>query len=296
MKKAIDERKKKRTKSAAKSGNEKPPIRRSESSSTHTDIGVNSTESTNAQINLPIATPRPDTSTNSETDAIVTETATQVAFSPKPLKPSVIIIKPTALQKETSFAAKTSEILDSVKEKTTQAFETIIESAGQGTVQTDLPLGSEPLVIPVLAEKFYTSTKNQTEEVMIEKRWTTRKEKIEVPVRSEELFVNEKEVSHYSTGARLNEIKEKILEVVYENKKPGTKIEGEIIPLLDLDEDGGEAKETKKVIPLYAEQILVSKKLVQIGEVVISKRSVTENRDIRIDTLKEEVTIEEPNK
>ena len=295
MKKAIDERKTKRTKSAAKAGNAKPPIKRRESSSTHTDIGVNSTESTNAHIKLPIATSQSN-SANTETDAIVTETATQVAFSPKPLKPSVIIIKPSALQKETSFAAKTSEILDSVKEKTTQAFETIIESAGQGTVQTDLPLGSEPLVIPVLAEKFYTSTKNQTEEVMIEKRWTTRKEKIEVPVRSEELFINDKEIAHYSTGARLNEIKEKILEVVYENKKPGTKIEGEIIPLLDVDEDGGEAKETKKVIPIYAEQILVSKKLVQIGEVVLSKRSVTENRDIRIDTLKEEVTIEEPNK
>ncbi|MGB8163535.1 MAG: DUF2382 domain-containing protein, partial [Nitrososphaeraceae archaeon] len=270
-----------------KSGNAKFPIKRTKSSSTHTDIG--------AHIKLPIATPRPD-SANTETDAIVTETATQVAFSPKPLKPTVIIIKPSALQKETSFAAKTSEILDSVKEKTTQAFETIIESAGQGTVQTELPLGSEPHVIPILAEKFYTSTKNQTEEVMIEKRWTTRKEKIEVPVRSEELFINDKEIAHYSTGARLNEIKEKILEVVYENKKPGTKIEGKIIPLLDVDEDGGEAKETKKVIPLYAEQILVSKKLVQIGEVVISKRSVTENRDIRIDTLKEEVTIEEPNK
>ena len=176
----IDERKTKRIKSAAKSGNAKPPIKMRESSSTHTEIGVNSTESTNAHIKLPIATPRPDTSANTETDAIVTETATQVAFSPKPLKPTVIIIKPSALQKETSFAAKTSEILDSVKEKTTQAFETIIESAGQGTVQTDLPLGSEPLVIPVLAEKFYTSTKNQTEEVMIEKRWTTRNEKIEV--------------------------------------------------------------------------------------------------------------------
>ena len=114
--------------------------------------------------------------------------------------------------------------------------------------------------------------------------------------RSEELFVNDKEISYYSTGTRLNEIKEKILEVVHENKKSGTKIEGEIIPLFDVDEDGGNAKVTKKVIPLYAEQILVSKKLVQIGEVVISKRSVTENRDIRIDTIKEEVTIEEPNK
>jgi len=296
VKKAIDELKTKRTKSDAKSGNAKFPIKRRKSSSTHTDIGVNSTESTKAHIKLPITTPRPD-SANTETDAIVTETATQVAFSPKPLKPSVIIIKPSALQKETSIAAKTSEILDSVKEKTTQAFETIIESAGQGTVQTDLPLGSEPLVIPVLAEKFYTSTKNQTEEVMIEKRWTTRKEKIEVPVRCEELFVNDKEISHYSAGGtRLNEIKEKILEVVNENKKTGTKIEGEIIPIFDVDEDCSEAKETKKIIPIYAEQILVSKKLVQIGEVVISKRSVTENRDIRIVTLKEEVTIEEPKK
>jgi stress response protein YsnF len=294
VKKAIDERKTKRTKSAAKAGNAKPPIKRRESSSTHTDIGVNSTESTNAHIKLPIATSQSN-SANTETDAIVTETATQVAFSPKPLKPSVIIIKPSALQKETSIAAKTSEILDSVKEKTTQAFETIIESAGQGTVQTDLPMGSEPLVIPVLAEKFYTSTKNQTEEVMIEKRWTTRKEKIEVPVRSEELFINDKEIAHYSTGARLNEIKEKILEVVNENKKTGTKIEGEIIPIFDVDEDCSEAKETKKIIPIYAEQILVSKKIVQIGEFVISKRSVTENRNIRIDTIKEEVTIGEPN-
>ena len=54
-------------------------------------------------------------------------------------------------------------------------------------------------------------------------------------------------------------------------------------------------RKAKKVIPLYAEQILVSKKIIQIGEVVISKRSVTEKRDIRIDTLKEEVTIEESN-
>ena len=295
MKRPIDEQKTKRTKSPAKSGNDKPSLKRMEVSLKHTDAGANITESAEARTKFPVA-PGSDNSANTKVEAKVTETATQVAFSPKPLKPSVIIINPSALQKETSFAAKTSEILDSVKEKTTQAFDTIRESAGQITVQTELPLGSEPLVIPVLAEKFYTSTKNQTEEVMIEKRWTTRNEKIEVPVRSEELFINDKEIAHYSTGARLNEIKEKILEVVYENKKPGTKIEGKIIPLLDVDEDGGEAKETKKVIPLYAEQILVSKKLVQIGEVVISKRSVTENRDIRIDTLKEEVTIEEPNK
>ena len=295
MKRPIYERKTKLTKSPAKSDNDKPSVKRMESSSKHTDVGANLTGSADSRTKFPVA-PGLDNSANTKVEAKVTETATQVAFSPKPLKPSVIIINPSALQKETSFAAKTSEILDSVKEKTTQAFETIRESAGQITVQTELPLGSEPLVIPVLAEKFYTSKQDQTEEVMIEKRWTTKREKIEVPVRSEELFVNDKEISHYSAGgARLNEIKEKILEVVNENKKTGTKIEGEIIPLFDVIEDGGEAKETKKIIPIYAEQILVSKKIVQIGEVVISKRSVTENRDIRIDTIKEEVTIGEPN-
>ena len=294
MKSDIDERKTKRTKSASKSSNEKPTVKWQVSNSTQTDIAVNSIEHAGTHDKLPIATGL-NTSAHTEIEAKVNEITTQVAYSPKPLKHSVIIIKPSALQKENSFAAKTSEILDSVKERTAQAFETIIESAGQGTVQTELPLGSEPHVIPILAEKFYTSTKNQIEEVMIEKRWTTRKEKIEVPVRSQELFINDKEISHYSTGARLNEIKEKILEVVHESKKFGTKIEGEIIPLLDLDEDGGEAKETKKVIPLFAEQILESKKIVQIGEVVISKRSVTENRNIRIDTIKEEVIIEEHN-
>ena len=181
MKSDIDERKTKRTKSAAKSSNEKPTVKWQVSNSTQTDIAVNSIEHAGTHDKLPIATGL-NTSAHTEIEAKVNEITTQVAYSPKPLKPSVIIIKPSALQKETSFAAKTSEILDSVKEMTAQAFETIIESAGRYS-SNRLPLGSEPHVIPVLAEKFYTSTKNQIEEVMIEKRWTTRKEKIEVPVR-----------------------------------------------------------------------------------------------------------------
>lgn len=117
MKRPIDERQTKRTKSGAKSGNEKPPAKWTESSQTHTDIGANSTESADAPTKLPVDYAGSDTSANTVSETKVTETATQVAFSPKPLKLSVIIIKPSALQKETSFAAKTSEILDSVKER-----------------------------------------------------------------------------------------------------------------------------------------------------------------------------------
>ncbi len=122
MKRPIDERKTRRSRSAPKSGNEKPSVKGMESSPTQTDIGPNSTERADAHTKFPVVEGS-DASANIESGAKVTETATQVAFSPKPLKPSVIIIKPSALQKETSFAAKTSEILESVKEKTTQAFE-----------------------------------------------------------------------------------------------------------------------------------------------------------------------------
>lgn len=294
MKRPIEVRKAKRTKSSAKSANDKPLVKRTESSTTHIEIGIKPTKSSDTPTKLPLRPMGSHTNANTESAVKATETATQVAFSPRPAKSSVFIIKPSAIQKESSFSAKTSEILDSVKEKTTPALETIKDGAGQGTIKTELPLGTEPLVIQVLEEKFYTSKKDHTEEVIIEKRWITKKEKVEVPVRYEEIFVNDKEITDYSTGALLNEIKDKILDVVYENKKPGTKIEGEIVPLLDLNETSGEEEETEKVIPLYAEQILVSKKIVPIGEVVVSKRKVIENRDIRIDTFKEEVTIEEP--
>jgi stress response protein YsnF len=52
---------------------------------------------------------------------------------------------------------------------------------------------------------------------------------------------------------------------------------------------------TQKVIPLYAEQLIITKKKVKIGEILITKKKVIEDKKVNIDILKERVTIEYPD-
>ena len=77
----------------------------------------------------------------------------------------------------------------------------------------------------------------------------------------------------------------------------------ELIPLFDdipkKNNDNNENyisnKETKKIIPILGEQLVVSKRIVQIGELVITKNKVTENKKIAIDTINEKVTVRYPD-
>jgi stress response protein YsnF len=54
-------------------------------------------------------------------------------------------------------------------------------------------------------------------------------------------------------------------------------------------------KETRKIIPILGEQVVVSKRIVKIGELVITKNKVIKNKKIAIDTKSEEVTIKYPD-
>jgi uncharacterized protein (TIGR02271 family) len=56
-----------------------------------------------------------------------------------------------------------------------------------------------------------------------------------------------------------------------------------------------DSSETEKVIPLWAEETEVSKKMVKVAEIVIKKRRVTETRKIDIGIKKEQVTIKYPD-
>ena len=79
---------------------------------------------------------------------------------------------------------------------------------------------------------------------------------------------------------------------------------GEKIPLFD-DEKGNlinekdnntvEADNTQKVIPLYAEEIIVTKRKVKVGEIIVTKRKVTEVKKIELDILKEKVMVDYAN-
>src|SRR5919205_187278 len=52
-------------------------------------------------------------------------------------------------------------------------------------------------IIPVLEERFSVSKKTLIEHAKIEKRWITKTKKIEVPVSSEEVYINDKLMKSY---------------------------------------------------------------------------------------------------
>ncbi len=165
-------------------------------------------------------------------------------------------------------------------------------------------------VIPVLEETFSISKKMNTENLTIQKVCNTKTEKVEINRRYEEVFVNGKKIEafeeHDSIGDEmLSKVKEKIMEgldTIHHNKdhtKKDYSIEEqkeskrELIPLFDYE--SSMAKETEKVIPVYAEEIVISKRVIKLGEVIIKKNRVTVNSRIDVDIQKEKVTVHYPN-
>ena len=61
-----------------------------------------------------------------------------------------------------------------------------------------------------------------------------------------------------------------------------------MIPLLE------NSSETEKIIPLYAEQVVVFKKTVKVAELIIRKRKMTEIRKVGIDLITEKLTVRNP--
>ena len=53
--------------------------------------------------------------------------------------------------------------------------------------------------------------------------------------------------------------------------------------------------EEEQVIPIWGEQIIIDKKMVKLGEIVIKKSKISEKRKIDIDVRKEKVTVKYPD-
>jgi stress response protein YsnF len=157
--------------------------------------------------------------------------------------------------------------------------------------------------IPVNEERFSISKNTVSEDVKIEKRWISATRKVEIPVPYEEVFVNDKVVKLFDEKDDdniLSKLKGKILDSIDRDKNKQQQTisqqqnepRGELIPLFD-DNDNNQI--TEKVIPILGEEIVVSRRTVKIGEIVIKKRSVTDNKKIQIDIKKEKVMLEYPD-
>ena len=213
----------------------------------------------------------------------------ETVVSPEMPRATNTVIRPRTIQKEESFTGRVTDLMESMKDKTEEAIDSLKSATGQGVSRTTSNLDSQPLIIPILEQKSSSETKTYTEEIMIEKRKIERKKNIEVKVAYDEIFVNGKEIGS-SMGDTFREIKDKILEMVsFDRDEKGLeKIKGDMIPLLENN------SETEKVIPLYAEQVVVSKRTVKVAELIIRKRKVTETRKVGVDLITEKLTVRNP--
>jgi stress response protein YsnF len=196
--------------------------------------------------------------------------------------------------------------------------ETIIKKEGR----------QQQFVIPIIEERYNLSKKILAEDVKIEKRWIINDEKINVPIAYEKIFVDDKDLDSYSQEDILTQLKHKIINFQYigESDDNENKIEQEKkedIKRQQKEKDRREVRvkeddmqlfdeektnftshtrnneilndKTHEVIPLYAEQLIITKKKVKIGEIVIRKNKVIEDKKVNVDIAKERVTIEYPN-
>lgn len=163
--------------------------------------------------------------------------------------------------------------------------------------------------VPVIHEEFSISKKTVTENIKVEKKWNTITKKIEVPVSFEEVYINGKDLKSYGKDDILSELNKRIIKSLEDSddtKKLFSVLEKneskrEIVPLYDdLDNDtinikDTTVKETRKVIPILGEEITVNKRIIKLGELILTKNKVTENQKIAVDTIKEKATIRYPD-
>jgi stress response protein YsnF len=189
-------------------------------------------------------------------------------------------------------------------------------------------------IIPVMEENFDLSKKTIVQETKIMKRLTTKTEKIEVPITYEEVYVNDKKLNIYDKEGReglLSKLKDTVAHSIasddsnieyhyphssssdspdspdlsssstHSAKKSGSQNqyhddnynnrEGELVPLIEGQEKNG----TEKIVPIWGEEIIVSKRKVKLGEIIIRRRRIIENKKIDVDIKKEKVIVEYPN-
>lgn len=218
-------------------------------------------------------------------------TPREIVVKPDLPKTMVTIIRPRSIQKQDSITGKVTEVVEAVKDKTEEVVDAFASTTGLGVKRSVSEISSKPLVIPIIEQKTFTKTKNYTERIRLEKRLVERKKSVDVTVNYEEIFVNGKQVEP-GMADTFKDIKDKILDIVSfdqdKEDKEKENVLGEKIPLFGND------TEMEKVIPIYAEEIVVSKRMVKIADITIRKRKVTQTKKFDVGDITEELTVQNP--
>ena len=219
-----------------------------------------------------------------------------------------------------------------VEEQDINSFKRFSEKASQPQQKESI---EEEFVIPVIAEDYSLSKKTLSEEINIEKRWTehdeikipVRYEKVfvndkEIDVYSKQGTISQikEKISDLVQSNKGNETEEEKEDTKNQNdnkesenqkrrvgEEEELQLKGEIVPLFDNQQNEYNTRhsssnneeltknENQALIPIYAEEITISKTLVKVGEILLSKRRVVEEENVNVDTTKERISVEHPD-
>jgi stress response protein YsnF len=179
--------------------------------------------------------------------------------------------------------------------------------------------------IPLFTENFDITKKIEETQLILAKKWVTSTKKIEIPIKYEEAYINGKEFDSYSENEIIeifSKIKDKITDV-FSHEKDKNKDSNEEIPRsedievihhknsnlrnekstnsntklipISIDKNNYNSKKEENVIPIWGEEIIINKKMVKLGEIVIKKYETNEKQKIEIDIKSEQLTIKYPD-
>jgi stress response protein YsnF len=147
------------------------------------------------------------------------------------------------------------------------------------------------LRIPVIDEKYSVSKRVRTKDFIVEKRWVTKTVSVPVSVKYEEIFVDGK---RFGSGLEnmLSSLKGAVSKETdtQRTRKRKAKLErGQSVPLSSND------VKLKEILPLYGEEVIINKRMRQVGEAVIAKRKVTERKKVSINVKGERIIARHPD-
>lgn len=162
---------------------------------------------------------------------------------------------------------------------------------------------NEKIHVPVSYEKLFVNEK-ELDAYSKENIFTQIKDKI-LDFVYVEGSTNENRIEN-ETNEEIDQEEQKKLLDKYQhtkNEKEIHKISSEKVSLSDdektnftnVKNNTTQNDNTQKVIPLYAEEIIITKRKVKVGEIIITKRKVTEVKKIDLDIVKEKITVDYAN-
>ena len=184
--------------------------------------------------------------------------------------------------------------------------------------------------IPLYNEKLNVTKRSENGNLKIEKKWITVKKEIEIPLKYEEIFINDKVFDSYSDkekGEIFFQIKSKISDAFLREKTDEKDIKqpeptGSEVEIVCWDPEGFESNknvvseipislsyvtmtdqtgiqqadqtDTQETFELWGEEIIIDKKMVKLAEIVIKKYQVNEKRKIDVEVNREKLTLKFP--